>query len=52
MFYGNRSRMVIAVAYLCVDIDLCAALADVGIVNEDATACHLLLFDSIGDSYL
>ena len=42
----------VAVAHFGVDEDFGALVADVGIVDEDAAACYLVLFDSIGDGNL
>ena len=52
VFDGDGAGTAVAVAHFGIDEDLGALLADVGIVDEDAAACHLVLLDSIGDGYL
>ena len=49
MLNGDGSRAVVVVAYLGVDVDISTLVADVVVVYEDATASHLILFNSIGD---
>ena len=44
--------MDVAVAHLAIDKDLCALVADVGIVHEDATTSHLVFLDGIGNGHL
>ena len=49
---GDGAGAGVAVAHLGVDVDLGTLVGDVGIVDEDAAASHLILLNGIGDGHL